>query len=167
MKKTIYLIVLVFIVVNCKTENKKAIEEKTTEDLVEIKTKSVFEDELLDVRDVNHELITGYTVEQFGMKKVNDSIHAFVFKLDNNTTEQTVLAYSLGIRGFQEDKNVLEFSPAPFMKTIEQNKYLVLKRKLENIRYFDSIEVYIYERKNWKKSGKLGEYKIKDVVFED
>ena len=92
--------------------------------------------------------------------------NSFVFKLDNRTTEKTVEAYSLGIRIFdQELPETLNLSFHPEVSKIEGRNYLILGHKIRGANYYDSLDVYIYKRKDWKSSGRLGEIKIKDVLF--
>ena len=165
LKKGVFL-VLLLLIVGCKTEKKeKTIEIVSTP--IE-KTESPFEKKLLDLRNVNKKFIDGFVVEKFGMQKIKDSIYTFVFKLNDSINEQTLNKYSIGIKGFDSDlKKDYRSSFSPNLKIIEGNKYIVQRRKLINIKHFDSIDVYIYERKNFKKSGRLGEIKIRNILFEE
>lgn len=171
MFRKVLFIMSLFILLSCnnnkkseKTNNPQIDDPKQTEIQ---KRELTFEDRLLDVRDIKDRFNDDLIVDKFGMQKFNDSIFAFVFKLDNQTKDEVVKRYSLGLKGYsheQEQPFLSNFSPD--LSNIEGGKYIVLKRKIKNIRYFDSLDVYIYERKNWKKSGKLGDLMIHDILFE-
>ncbi|WP_417619339.1 hypothetical protein [Oceanihabitans sediminis] len=170
MKKGLFILLLAIAVVACKSDKKEVSETSDKEDeLVEstIKTNS-FEDKLLDLRDVNLQFNENYKVEKFGIQKMNDSLIGFVFELDKATAAETVKAYSVGIRVFDATlKESINFSFSPDIEEIEGRKYIIGKKHLNNMTYFDSLSVYIYKRKDWKGSGRLGGFKLRDILFED
>lgn len=93
---------------------------------------------------------------------------SFVFKLNDSTTRETVEAYSLGLRAFDLTlEKPLSMSFNPTLEIIDGNKYVIVTRVINKNKYFDSLNVYIYKRKDWKGSGSLGNFKIKDILFED
>jgi hypothetical protein len=152
----------------CKNNTKEENTSSQSKTLETAKQPTTFEDNLIDLREINQQFLIGYKVEKFGVQKLNDSIYEFVFKVDKNTTAETVNMYSVGIKAFDSylDKPLL-FSRSPELKSIEENKYIFIKNNFKNIKYLDSIEAYIYARNNWKASGKLGAIKVKDIFFED
>lgn len=126
-----------------------------------------FADELIDLRDVNQQFTSQLKVEKFGIQRINDSVIGFVFQLDPSTSEATVAKYSYGVKGFySESPKPYRSSSSPNMETIKNEKYIILRNKV-NITYFDSLDVYIYKRKNWKESGRLGGIKIKDILIKN
>jgi hypothetical protein len=170
MKRTYFTLFALLLILACKTDKKSQNnsngEFENSKD-TELQSTKTFESSILDLRTVNGKFNDQYGVEKFGMVKNNDSIYSFVFKLDNNTTSQTVEAYSIGIRIFDAKLSApLNISFHPKIKNIEGNNYLVLSNKLKGIKYFDSLDVYIYKRKDWNSSGRLGEIKIKDILIE-
>lgn len=165
MKKASIILILL-IIVSCKNEkdnsNQSNIKEQTT-----VSAPS-FEKQLLDFRDVNVQFTPEYKLKKFGLQKVNDTVFNFVFQLDEVTTAETVEKYSIGVKGFDNElEKPFRSSYNPILKTIEQNNYIFLKSGLDDIRYFDSLDVYIYKRKDWKGSGRLGGVKIRDIYFKE
>jgi len=170
MKKTLIALIIIPIIFGCKSDKKKDENypvDSQNDISTELKNTKTFESSILDLRTVNEKFNDQYGVEKFGMLKSDDSTYSFVFKLDNDTTAETVEAYSLGIRIFDAELNApLNLSFHPEIKNIEDNNYLVLSNKLKGAKYFDSLDVYIYKRRDWKTSGRLGQIKIKDVLIE-
>ena len=167
MKLKFLLFVMVIAFTACKSEPKKATEISVDKEIKKSEA-DLFDEQLIDVRSIDEEFVEGYKVQKFGIQKIKDSIYEFVFRLDSLTTNTTVEAYSVGVRGFNaEEKEPFNASFSPNLKLIDEGKYIMLRRNINNLRYFDSIDVYIYERKNWKKSGRLGSIKIRDILFED
>lgn len=174
MKRIILYSLILFVTFGCKSDKK----EKPNAVKSDIKSEegqskreelklSSFERRLLDLRDVNKQFNEAFKIEKFGMLQLEENLYGFVFKLDENTTEGTVEKYSVGIKGFnREIDSTFRASFAPEIKTRNNKKYLILTRKLEKEKYFDSLDVYIFERKNWKASGRLGTIKIRDIFFE-
>lgn len=159
-KKTLLLILSICFFC-CENSNKK---KETTKEKPNI---SNYESSLLDYRPINKHFTENYKVTDFGIDKQNDSIIDFVFKVDNEVTNSTVEAYSLGIRVFDKtlDKP-LNLSFNPTLQTIDNKSYIVLRKKIKQMKYFDSIDVYIFKRKDWKGSGRIGGYIIRDILFE-
>jgi hypothetical protein len=173
MNRLLYALILLVFVTSCKSDkkvNQTDGSENGSEAIIDKKETpklSTFESKLIDLRNVDVQLTENIKVEKFGMQKVNDSIFGFVFRLNNATSRDEIELYSFGIRGFSPELDkpyAASFAPQMTMKN--EDKYVILTRKIENTRYFDSIDVYIYERKNWKKSGRLGEFVIRDILFE-
>lgn len=166
MKKIALVILIFFIVVSCKKENNKSNQITTTEQPTNMI--SSFEKELLDLRDVKTQFTPEYKLKKFGLQKVNDTVFNFVFQLDESTTSETVEKYSIGVKGYDKElEKPYRSSHNPVLKTIEQNNYIFLKSGLDDIRYFDSLDVYIYKRKDWKGSGRLGSVKVRDIYFKE
>ena len=46
-------------------------------------------------------------------------------------------------------------------------KYIIVERVIDDMSYFDSIIPYIYKRKDWKGSGELGRFIVRDILFEE
>lgn len=166
-KNLSFIIITALLIFSCSKEKKKVepeIQNSKQEEVIE----KTFLNQLIDVRDVNRSFTDGYHVEKFGMQKVNDSIYGFVFKLSDSVLPETVEKYSVGLTGFNsEKKENFKGSFNPIIDKIEGNKYVILKRKMENYQHFDSIDVYIYARKNWKASGRIGSFKVRDILFEE
>ena len=161
--KFIILTVIVLLVFGCNSEKKKSdIPEINTENSTKTLT---FQSELIDLRDVNLSFTEDYTVEKFGMQKLNDSIYHFVLKLDQNVTNEVVEKYSIGFRGYYDSENI-QFPSSPLLETKDDGKYIIVRRKVKVTNYLDSLDMYIYDRKNWKGSGKLGQIRVKDILFE-
>ncbi len=163
------LIITCAFLIACKSEKKenKQNNTETKVNFVSVK-KNKLEEKLVDVRNVDKAFNFELKVESFGVEKVNDSIFNFVFKIDPTTKKETVSQYSYGIRGFSPD------SEKPYLRTnspditiVDNSKYIILRNMLKEIRYFDSLDVYIYKRKDWKSSGRLGSIKIYDILLEE
>ena len=168
MRRTVFLIAILASVLSCKTDNNKNKETNENINSIEQTSKSTFEEALLDIREVNEKFNDQYKVEKFGIQKQGDSLIGFVFKLNDSTSKETVEAYSLGIRVFDRTlEKPLEMSFNPFLKEIEGQKYVIATRIITETKYFDSISAYIYKRKDWKGSGRLGGFKIRDILIED
>lgn len=166
-KITCMIVILAFFSCNKNSKKKDSLEVIDSTKIESKIKKPSFEDKLLEIKDINDNFNDDLKVEKFGIQKVNDSIIAFVFKLDKLTSNEVVTKYSFGMRGYSTDLDkpfLTNFSPD--LSIIDGDNYLVLQRKIKNTTYFDSLEVYIYERKNWKKSGKLGKLMIRDILFE-
>lgn len=167
-RKTIFIFAII-IIFSCNKKTKKSSDAETNNPIKvehEIKASS-FEDKLLDIRDLKDSFNSELKIEKFGMQKFNDSLFAFVFKLENSVTNEIIKKYSFGMRGYSSDLDKPFLSNfTPELSIIENNEYLILKRQIKNTKYFDSLDVYIYERKNWKKSGRLGGIMIRDILFE-
>lgn len=169
MKKVFYAILLLIIIVSCKDEKAKNVgnESLIKEDAVST-TPSSFENELLDLREIKLQFTPEYKLKKFGLQKINDTVFNFVFQLDQSTKAETVEKYSIGVKGFDEKlEKPFRSSYNPILKTIEANNYIFLKSGLDDIRYFDSLDVYIYKRKDWKGSGRLAGVKIRDIYFKE
>ena len=170
MNRTYFILIVLVLIFACKTDKKAEENNGGTNKKYSplgVQNTNTFEKSILDLRIVNKKFNDQYRVEKFGMLKNNDSIYSFVFKLDNNTTEQTVEAFSMGIRIFDATLSTpLNLSFNPVIENIEGGNYLILSHKLKGVNYFDSLDVYIYKRKDWNSSGRLGQLKIKDVLFE-
>lgn len=173
MRNPFLYILLIILVFNCKSEKKEV--QSTSDETIEAKkdplqqSKSFkFESKLLDVRGIKQEFNENLKVNKFGMQYVNDSIYAFVLNLDPSTLEETVSNYSFGVKGhYSESETPFKTTFSPEMTTIGNEKYVILRRKINKIKYFDSLDIYIYRRKNWKASGRLGSIKVKDILFEN
>tara|TARA_R110002012_G_scaffold283090_2_gene473165 strand:- start:113984 stop:114505 length:522 start_codon:yes stop_codon:yes gene_type:complete len=171
MKKGIFILFMAITFVACKSD-KKEVNETVEEDVEQVlppaKLINSFEDKLLDFRDVKLKFNDSYTVEKFGMLKQNDTVFSFVFKLGDDTEKLEVEKYSIGVVGY--DSKVSDPFRASFNPELEikdNKKYLILTREIGETRYFDSIDVYTYKRKDWKASGRLGGFKVRDILFED
>ncbi|MGG5485937.1 hypothetical protein [Gaetbulibacter sp. PBL-D1] len=168
-RKLIILIVLLAFF-GCESYNKNKsnnVSDSSAKQVVDKKAKD-FQETLIDYRKINEQFTDSYKVEGFGIQKRHDSIIGLVFKLNENTTKETVLNYSVGFRIF--DKTLLEpknMSFSPDLIEIGQSKYIVMERVIKDMTYFDSIWVYIYKRKDWKGSGRLGDFKVRDILFEE
>ena len=166
MKKYILISLLVF---SCKGDKKEsnADQNLNQEQNIENEAKT-FENSLIDLRDVDQEFIEGYKVSRFGVRKENDSTYFFALKLDENTTKEVVETYSVGARAFnsESEEKTLVRGYSPNLELRDNDKYLLLKVLPTNWKYMDSIDFYIYARKDWKASGRLGGVKIRDVLIE-
>ena len=170
MKNMFYVIFLLVTFVSCKSDSKKekpskmASEEQVTKTPEKVKT---YEDILLDLRPVNKNFNDDFVIEKFGVERINDSIYKLVLKLNPLTSNETVLKYSIGVKGVNNTthSNKLLAVSSPEIEEIDENNYIKLRSVLPNTQYFDSLYFYIYERKNWKGSGKLGGFWIRDVLL--
>lgn len=172
MKKGIFILLMAIAFIACKSDKKNESGEANQPDpeTVEIKVESEsekFEKSLLDYREMAESYAVDFPVEGFGMQKFNDSIFGFVFKVGNAVTTGVVEKYSIGLKGYhQKSDKPYAKSASPDLTTIGGNNYVIIKRKIDNIKYFDSLDTYIYTRANWKASGRIGGFKIKDILFE-
>lgn len=169
MKKGLFILLLAISIVACKSDKNN--EDVNTNDAEKVKANTEtenFENSLLDYRDINERFLDDYKVQKFGIQKKGDSLISLVFKLNDSTTKETVEAYSLGVRGFDRilDKPIL-MTFEPDLSEINGGKYIIATKVIDNVKYFDSISVYIYKRQDWKGSGNLGGFKIKDILLED
>ena len=177
MKNIIIWFFFLATLMSCKSDkkNNKIIEQVAETEVVgqdnskkvEVK-KSFFEEKLSDYRDLERQFVDNYKLDKFGSLKINDSVFAFVFKLNKNTTAEMVKKYSIGLRGYSYEKGEpLKASFAPEIKTRNKENFLILPKNTNGIKYFDSIEVYIYKRKDFKASGRIGTIKVKDILLEE
>ncbi|MGG5488430.1 hypothetical protein [Gaetbulibacter sp. PBL-D1] len=168
MKTKFYILsIALFCLLSCKSEKKENTKKEINQSTEETPPPSAFESSLLDLRPIEKDLTSGYKVNKFGIQKENDSLIGFVFLLDNNATPETVEAFSMGIRAFDRTlEKPLNMSFNPEIEIIEGQKYVIAKQILKSTNYFDSVDVFIYKRKDWKGSGRLGGFKIRDILFE-
>tara|TARA_R110000850_G_scaffold104982_1_gene215733 strand:- start:195 stop:713 length:519 start_codon:yes stop_codon:yes gene_type:complete len=172
MRKGIFILLMAITSIACKSDkkNENGEESPSSSETVQMKVESEsekFEKSLLDYREIAESYAPDFPVQGFGMQKFNDSTFAFVFKVGNIVTNEVVEKYSIGLKGYHQnsDKPYTK-SASPSLTTIGNNGYVIIKRKIENIKYFDSLETYSYTRDNWKASGKIGDFKLKDILFE-
>lgn len=163
-------ILILFGFMSCKKSEKPSVNEikNVPSDKIEI---NKFEQSLLDLKDINVKFNDSFQINRFGALKKNDSIYAFVFRLNDNITENLVNKYSIGLRAYSfelgDKVNHFKSNFTPNLTKKQGGKYIILKQKINNIRYFDSIEAYIYKRRNWNASGRLGTIIIKDILLEE
>jgi hypothetical protein len=156
------------IILSCKSDKQNPTKPvtKNTEDKL-----NSFEESLLDYRKINVNFNPNYNLISFGVKKHNDSIYSYVFGLNNEIKNEEVLAHSIGIKAYShellEDKEYINKGFAPQIEIKENKKFLILKQNFSNIKYIDSLEAFIFTRKNYKASGKLGTVKVYDILLED
>jgi uncharacterized protein YxeA len=167
MSKYIVLIFFITFFISCRNK-------ETTNSLIQTKKQetsieSKFESQILDYRLEIGSFNSEYKFTKFGVKANDDQTHSFVLKLSPKTNNSTVESYTIGIRAFSYDLDKpLSFDVNPKVTKKDGNIYLIITQKLpDNIRYFDSILMFIYERDNWKEFGTIGKYIIRDVLFED
>ncbi len=163
------LIIIALLFCACKSDKKEnKVDNQIQKEEVK-KWEKVYEKSLIDLRDVNQDFGSDYSVQRFGIDKKNDSTLFFVLKLDNQTLPETVQKYSLGAKAYnsQSEEKVLTRSYSPDLKKIGNDKYLMLKILPTDWKYMDSIDFYIYARKDWKASGRLGGIKIRDILIEE
>ena len=177
MKNLIICFFFLATLMSCKSDKKSnevveqpietEVVEKDNSKKVEAK-KSYFEERLSDYREIERQFVDNYKVDKFGSLKVNDSVFAFVFKLNENTTADMVKKYSIGLRGYSNQKDEpLKASFAPEIKTRNNENFLILPKNTKGIKYFDSVEFFIYKRKDFKTSGRIGTMKIRDILLEE
>lgn len=163
---TVFL--LLTIIFSCESEKNKS--RSTIAENVEKKLNS-FEESLLDYREVDDNFNSNYKLTSFGIKKHNDSIYSYVFGLNDETKKEEVLAHSIGIKAYSRElpkgKEYLNKGFAPKLEIKGKKKFLILKQNFSEIKYIDSLEAFIFTRKNYKASGKLGVVKIYDILLED
>ena len=175
MKRIVILIFLSVFIIGCKTDKKQ--ESNTVSGPIEVpekkednklKTESeMFESGLIDYRDILNQFNEDIEVESFGVQFANDSTMAFVFRLNESVNNNEIDKYSFAIKGFYNDNSdIFRASFNPSVKEIGNAKFIKLWHKRNNVKHFDSLQVYIYERNNWKNSGKLGGFTIRDVIME-
>lgn len=170
MKLRVYLITfsLLSTILCCKSDKQES-KLGPSEDVNS--PKNSFEGELLDFREVNDAFNPNYKLVSFGVQKHNDSIYSYVFGLDEGTKNEEVLAHSIGIKAYShelaEDKEYINKGFSPEIEIKQNKKYLILKQKISEIKYIDSLEAFIFARKNYKASGKLGVVKIYDILLEN
>lgn len=170
MRRIVHIITLITLLSSCKEEAKNDINRKNKADdgiNTSEQSGSTYDDQLFDLRLVNKRFNEDLFVEEFGVDKVNDSTYKLVLKLDPNTTHDAVLKYGIGVRGMNNItyNNDLLGAYAPKLEEIDNNRYIRLRAVLPNTQYFDSLNFYIYERKNWKGSGMLGSFWISDIML--
>lgn len=150
---------------SCKENTKKSIEAGKDSKIIE--ALNPYESELLDYRSTDVKFNEDFHIDKFGVRKYNDSIFYFILRLKDNVTEDEVNKYSMGVIAYsyllEEDYQAVT---NPKITRIHDKNYLVINRVPEKTDYLDSIEFYIYQKNNFKASGKLGEIKIIDVLYE-
>jgi hypothetical protein len=169
MKSSLIITCFTILFLSCKSE-KNDIKTEALSTKVEKIEMSDYENQLIDYRDVDVQFLENYKIKKFGLKKNDfENSYGFVLKLDKSTNESIVKNYSIGVKAYSQDiKKPLSFSLNPIATKIEDESYVVLNKKLPlDLKYFDSLRFIIYERKNWKNSGVLGEFYIKDVLLEN
>ena len=171
MRYSLLLLLGFLMIASCKSEKKETdpeTEEQSTEEAVIAEdNRTAFFKRLIDVREVNRDFIEGYSVSDFGMLQMNDSLYAYVFKLGPEVVQETVNSYSVGVKGFESsDDKPFSLSFSPELSVKDGENYIIMpSAKLTERKYFDSLDVYIYARNNWKESGRLGGFKVIDVLF--
>mgnify|MGYP000353800189 CR=1 FL=1 len=173
MKYSLTCFFLLLIIFSCKNEEKTQnteIKETKPSKVLEVNN---FEKSLLSLKDVNVKFNDSFKIKRFGAKKKNDSVYAIILRLDENVTEEQVRKYSIGLRSYSfelelnDSVNSLKRDFSPKITKKQGAKYIMLNQKINGIRYFDSIEAYIYKRRDWKASGRLGTIIIKDILLEE
>ena len=167
MGKILYFIVIIALLTSCKNESKNKIDKVLDARNESDKPITSYDDQLFDLRLVKKRFNEDLFVEEFGVDMINDSIYKLVLKLDSNTANDAVLKYSFGVRGMNNTthNNKLLGAYAPRLEEIDNNKYIRLRAVLPDTQYFDSLNFYIYARKNWKGSGMLGSFWIRDIML--
>ncbi len=161
------LIVLLFVSCKNETNNNADNEINKKENDASIIKSQLFKNTLLDYRDIDESFTPSFQVNGFGMKRFNDSIYAYVLKLKDNVNAETVKKYSIGFKSYHEGaESPINATFSPEIEIHDESNFLIMKRNLKKIEYFDSLDVYIYARNNWKASGRIGSFKIIDVLFE-
>lgn len=164
-------IIILLAFLSCKNEEKTSPKELNNEPESKIILETnKFENSLLSLKDVNLKFNDSFEIKRFGALKKNDSVFSFVLRLDDNVTQKQVKKYSIGLRSYSfelNDTKHLKNDFTPNLKTKQGAKYIILNQKINKIRYFDSIEAYIYKRKDWKASGRLGTIIIRDILLEE
>jgi len=165
--KTLYFIVIIALLTSCKNESKNKIDKVLDARNESDKPITSYDDQLFDLRLVKKRFNEDLFVEEFGVDMINDSIYKLVLKLDSNTNNDAVLKYSFGVRAMNNTthNNKLLGAYAPRLEEIDNNKYIRLRAVLPDTQYFDSLNFYIYARKNWKGSGMLGSFWIRDIML--
>ena len=173
MKINFYILVLILTFYSCKSENKSSNVDPIKEP-VEIETgvenfeNLAFSNSLLDYRDINNQFTPELIMNGFGMKKINDSTYAFVFKLAQDATQSEIEKYSFGFKSFYAgSQSPINATFSPNIQSHDGDKFLIMKKKIKETKAFDSIDAYIYSRNNWKSSGRIGGFKIYDVLFDN
>lgn len=170
MKYSLSYFFLILLLFSCKNEEKSQNIEIQETKLEELEINN-FEKSLLSLKDLNIKFNDSFRLRRFGAQKKNDSVYALILRLDENVTDQEVKKYSIGLRSYsfelKDSINSLKKDFSPKVTTKQGAKYIILRQKINNIRYFDSIEAYIYKRKDWKNSGRLGTIVIKDILLEE
>lgn len=175
MNNGIFILLIAITFVACKSdkknENINVIESSinTKDSLVLEKTESEkFENNLIDYREIDKRFNEELIVDKFGIQIANDSTLAFIFRLNPSSIESAANNYSFAIKGFHNGNDKLfRGTYNPKVNNIGDAKYIQLWQEMIEIKYFDSLQVYIYEKNNWKGSGSLGEIMIKDILIED
>lgn len=169
----IILIISISFLFSCKNDKKEPInttqEQTEQKEVLEVKKgDNAFEEKLLDLREINLQFNDSFKLNKFGMLKLNDSVYGFVFKLDDLTTKDEVEKFSVGIIGHDSKlSKPFKASFSPIIEKREGSKYLIMSRVINNTRYFDSLDVYTYKRKDWKASGRISSIKLEDIFFEE
>ena len=164
------LTIFILLLTSCKSDkNNETQQSGPIEVIVDStnKAEATYEDKLLDFRPISKRFNEDFLVNDFGVDKINDSIYKLVLKLDPMTLNETVLKYSIGVRGVNNTthNNSLLGAYAPEVETIDEGKYIRLRAVLPKTEYFDSLNFYIYERKNWQGAGMLGGFWIRDILL--
>ena len=159
-----FLIALTILAMYTCKQEKSDVKNDTT--VISTLYENQFEKKLIDLREVKLKFNDYFEVEKFGMLKKSDTVYCFVFKLNDETENTTIDNYSIGIRAYDlELSEPLNLSFHPQVEEIDGGKYILLEQKIVETSYFDSLDVYIYKRKDWESSGRLGEIKIKDILL--
>ena len=172
MRYLLSTLVLTGLLISCGNEKKNASETSGTEkDSLAAQELDAavpkFESDLIDWREVDLNYNEEFGIQKFGMRRINDSVFAYVFRLKKDFNPDNILKYSIGIKAYLPDtEDFMRSSYSPEIQVIDNNSYLLMPHKFGKIRYLDSIESYIYARNNWKASGRLGTIKIRDILFE-
>ncbi|RYH76202.1 hypothetical protein EVU94_04380 [Flavobacteriaceae bacterium 144Ye] len=171
MKFKYFSFLVLLVLFSCKDEEKpkEAQVKKQSEPELEI---SSFEKKLLDLKDVDIAFNESYTIKKIGALKKNDSVFSFVMRLGDNVTTEEVEKYSIGLRSYSyelgnEKSNYLKKDFTPKLVKKKGVNYIILTQKINHIRYFDSIEAYIYARKDWNASGRISTIIVKDILLEE
>lgn len=122
-------------------------------------------DESFHFKSINGHFNDDFKFTGFGVNQQSNGMYQFALELHETTKPETVKKYSIGLKGYSSklDKP-FSFSVHPITKKINGKDHAFFGKKIpRDIAIFDSVNMYIYERKNWNKSGSLGEVTIGEI----
>lgn len=166
-KCNILFFMIVASIISCRGNKSKEARDNSSEANIVTEKLNPYELSLLDYREINQQFNPNFKIDKFGVRKYNDSTFYFVLRLNDSVSEAEVAKYSMGVIAYdhlvKEDFQAVTNIKA---RRINDKNYLVINRVPKDTEYLDSIEFYIYQKNNFKASGKLGKIKVFDILFE-
>ncbi|NQX86544.1 MAG: hypothetical protein HRT67_11695 [Flavobacteriaceae bacterium] len=165
--KNFLKLLIVVLLFSCGNKTEKKEDKVNNIETKKEKKVNKYQESLKDYRTIDTLINNDFQVYGFGMKTHKPPKASFVFKVANTTKKESIEYYSVGLFGYNSEYDApFKASGIPKLVEKEGQKYVVFQRDLKGIKYFDSLDIYFYKRKDYKTSGRLGQLLIEDILFQ-